>query len=806
MKLINNPANFFLQLDKLAEKTANFVENNKTNMYSTEYIGVYFPPTKPIPLDDIASNIFQFVSIDRLELDYKDSIGHRKTLFKYEDLIKLSTDNKDYYVFTHKAVTEFCEELKENKRKQLYICDISETYYSIIDINNVDYFLTKIQLNMLGEMKKYGKTVRCYYSYNSSEFLIDWWDSNEKFLDDCRNFRKTTLFSFRKSFDECTYDYEDIDFEKEYSSFLSFNESVNNSRYANIIPKLNNSAEKCIEEMKGKEISVFGQTISDFSQFNTQKVKMLASIIALTSDMLDDFKFKNYSDIKNFTKNIEKNFEEAFSKSKQYLYSLNDELKVTTDRLFSEYFNLANCLNQYLTNTLNESSETILLQEVRLISNTSKNLEEDRFLHTFNHLPTIACYYNSLTVISEKFIKELIFNDLECLVYKWIFDLVCAVEKNEDKIDVTFLNLPLCFKNLLDEYLEASTFYMEALSLHLELDDFEKENEGLSALEMMEEAILKFPYSKLFYKKYFEFGGKMTEDIKTFATLNRVDLSDLYEKEEKRLLAEQRSKEEYEKLKAEKKRLAEEKLQKVKDTMTERFGEELINSYPDLFIPLATNPIFVENSDTEFTSPQQVTEAVFSYIDKKLKGKGDTLISPNNSSFAKKLNNVSAIYGAKDINKNTVLFLFDATLFGSGKDGFVVSEEYFCFRNMLSNANMIAIKNIKKISNDNTNTIINDKYTVETNMCGIGAKEVVNILTFCICNLLKLNLTNTTNEINTQGWKCSCGNINDINTKFCGECGSKKAEEPQDWICSNCNTKNPANSKFCGECGTPKGN
>lgn len=47
--------------------------------------------------------------------------------------------------------------------------------------------------------------------------------------------------------------------------------------------------------------------------------------------------------------------------------------------------------------------------------------------------------------------------------------------------------------------------------------------------------------------------------------------------------------------------------------------------------------------------------------------------------------------------------------------------------------------------------------------------------------------------------KCpNCGNENDENQKFCGECGAKLAQSTK---CPNCGNEIPANAKFCGECG-----
>lgn len=49
------------------------------------------------------------------------------------------------------------------------------------------------------------------------------------------------------------------------------------------------------------------------------------------------------------------------------------------------------------------------------------------------------------------------------------------------------------------------------------------------------------------------------------------------------------------------------------------------------------------------------------------------------------------------------------------------------------------------------------------------------------------------------GWDCSCGAQN-IQSRFCPECGTKKPESIQGWNCPQCGKQN-IHSKFCPECG-----
>lgn len=54
----------------------------------------------------------------------------------------------------------------------------------------------------------------------------------------------------------------------------------------------------------------------------------------------------------------------------------------------------------------------------------------------------------------------------------------------------------------------------------------------------------------------------------------------------------------------------------------------------------------------------------------------------------------------------------------------------------------------------------------------------------------------------STGWNCECGHKN-ISTKFCPDCGAKKPEPPDAWICSECGTKD-ITSRFCPNCGAKK--
>ncbi len=53
-------------------------------------------------------------------------------------------------------------------------------------------------------------------------------------------------------------------------------------------------------------------------------------------------------------------------------------------------------------------------------------------------------------------------------------------------------------------------------------------------------------------------------------------------------------------------------------------------------------------------------------------------------------------------------------------------------------------------------------------------------------------------EPKNEGWKCSCGSVNDVNAKFCSACGKAKDSKK---VCPKCNAENGAEAKFCASCG-----
>lgn len=449
---------------------------------------------------------------------------------------------------------------------------------------------------------------------------------------------------------------------------------------------------------------------------------------------------------------------------------------------------------------------------------------------------------------SQEFFKELIETDLIYLILK-CFNSMNSLLQNA-KLFKKFerhIDYSVVFEN----YIKAYKLYTIALAKNLKLA-FLPVYEGLeeahkkSSAELMQEALILFPYYAKYYEKYIEFGGEMSEELSIYASAHMVDLTALYEKE--KALIEKRKQEEAEKkrLEEEKRKAEEERVKKELESLSKTFGD-LTSQYPEVFKLLLDNPIYLENKDTEITDHIKISDAVFRYLSTVYSADQNTnLFSGTSEKFSNKKGNIKTVHGADKIKDNNVLMLFDITVFGSAKDGFVITNENICVRNSFEQPFAVAIKDIKKLSIKEKCLLINDKYKIDIGISCVKPIEFLHIFSYCICNLLHLesngyelapmpsyvasNQSTVSNEnqfvnsaagafksifgkisstldsvISTPNtWKCSCGKDVSIENKFCPNCGAKQPEIASEWVCSSCGKKNTKESNFCGQCGTKK--
>lgn len=476
---------------------------------------------------------------------------------------------------------------------------------------------------------------------------------------------------------------------------------------------------------------------------------------------------------------------------------------------------------------------------------------------------------------SKKYLRELIELDFKYIVLAimsrsfQIYDTTGCASLLSDKAED--------FDDLLDNYTSAMGLYASVVADEFKLsfpcefdiedllDKFEDEYDELEEpiddnLFVMQKVLLMFPYELKFYKKYFELGGKLTEELYLYAAAHMIDLSEMYEKEKeriekekaeaeirkaeaakrkaeaeeiarieaekkriederkkaeaeerKRIQAEKRkaAAEEKKRLEAEKRRAKEEKDKLARELIPTRFGT-LVSEYPDLFEHLKDNPIWLENSDAQIENHNNVSEVVFKYINDTYGSVYLTMYAGNSVKYKSKIRNITGVHG-KDVTENNAVLFYDSTVFGSGKDGFVMTNERICVRNFLEQATSMSLRDVKRLSFDEKNIFINDTFRLEMAVCKLSKEELVNIFNYCICNLLCLlhskggsapGVSNSPTPATPGGRRCECGNVVSEGAKFCSKCGAKQPEHVNEWFCSSCGKKNASDSNFCGQCGT----
>jgi len=455
---------------------------------------------------------------------------------------------------------------------------------------------------------------------------------------------------------------------------------------------------------------------------------------------------------------------------------------------------------------------------------------------------------------SQEFFKELIETDLIYLILK-CFNSMNSMLQNAKLFKKYECHID--YRVVFESYIKAYKLYTIALAKHLKLaflpvyEGFEDANKKTSA-ELMQEALLLFPYYTKYYEKYIEFGGEMSDELKIYASAHMVDLSTLYQKEKERIEKRKQEEAERQRKEAEQKRLEEEKRKAEEErvrcelsALSETYGD-LVTRYPDMFKLLIDNPVYTENKNVEITEHTKISDIILSYVVSKHSNGISNLFSGTSDKFNSKKGNIKTIHGADKIKDNNVLMLFDTTVFGSAKDGFVITNENICVRNSFEQPFAVAIKDVKQITTREKYLLINDKYKIDVGVSCVTPLDFVHIFSYCVCNLLYLaekgyqiaplsatavpNQSSATNDnqfissatgafktifgkisstlesvtTTKTTWKCECGKDIPSENKFCPNCGTKQPEVTTEWVCSSCGKQNPKESNFCGQCGTKK--
>ncbi len=500
------------------------------------------------------------------------------------------------------------------------------------------------------------------------------------------------------------------------------------------------------------------------------------------------------------------------------------------------------------------------------------------------------------------FIKELVVLDFMYIFY-YVVETIASNGKKIYGLEDTPTD---AIDDFLDSFEKAYKLYIVSRANYLNIEfipnfkGVSKSIRDLSPIKLMEKVILEFPYSKYFYNKYFEMGGKLTENLIIFAAIHMVDLSDMIPQnkdvpiesnskdivdlyvsdanddllnrlenlqkiklerqqqekirkaeelaaaeeerkliaERERIKAEERRRNaalererlaEQERLKAEENKLCEEiaaeeraaaaqrqkelqekkrielqqKIEHAESKVLEIFSENLREEKAEFFVNFKDNPVFLSSIDDIPQNHKDIAKRVFRFIQQEYANIDTRLNGEHSVGFSKKLKTVMSMYGAEKVNSDTVLMIFDETLFNSAKDGFVITKDYFLFRSIAFRSEVIPLKNIQSVSFSERSIFVNGS-EIQAGLSRLDKKILADIIIYCVCFLLRNKEEKNSECAIAEVWTCTCGSKNPADTKFCGACGNSRPNIDIDWICSGCGTSNLAKSKFCTECGKAK--
>ena len=305
-----------------------------------------------------------------------------------------------------------------------------------------------------------------------------------------------------------------------------------------------------------------------------------------------------------------------------------------------------------------------------------------------------------------------------------------------------------------------------------------------------QELLLLFPYDASFYVPYLQYGGEATEELHRFACGHLVELAEVIrsvekrkqENEMKRTLQEQQMRQEEERQKRRqeeedrKKKLEAERLQRQKEEAEQRAKKqmheekiriveekkrkeeqdaarklealkalperyrEIAPLHADLFYALMENPLYIDDPELDYTEPAMLTDKVLRFIDKNYDLSASRFYTTASMHYQRRYVNMTHAYGAEIFNTEPILFYCDDTVFGGGKEGFMLTTHHFCYKNIGESGFLIPLDHIKSISltSDGKRININGTRSVTYTMGCVSVRNVCNLLNFAVCNLLYL--------------------------------------------------------------------
>lgn len=305
------------------------------------------------------------------------------------------------------------------------------------------------------------------------------------------------------------------------------------------------------------------------------------------------------------------------------------------------------------------------------------------------------------------------------------------------------------------EYLKANQYYAVYLAKKYDLQyipRFTDDNKMISRYskkELLEKAICTYPFESEFYSAYLDECGIDMPPL-GFAKLMRIfdiddnRISDIENKEAeeyKRIETEKAARAAWEA--AEKARQEEERRQreaeqqKKYDELAAIYGQTYHN-HKIVFNNLLDNNIFEMFFKRTFESSKQLISEVDRYLaDKNIISA--KLFTNTSAKFKIMLQKAKASYVKEPINDEDVLLLVDATVFGNGKNGFILTKNAIYLKGMLTNATKYGFENIEHMSSSMEGIVIGKSdYSMGTGLPGsIG--EIGKIVSCVIANQMYIN-------------------------------------------------------------------
>lgn len=327
------------------------------------------------------------------------------------------------------------------------------------------------------------------------------------------------------------------------------------------------------------------------------------------------------------------------------------------------------------------------------------------------------------------------------------------------------------YSEYVENFFKSSSYYAIYVARKLNIkyvpaypDYDNNECKHLNNIELLENAIVYFPFEEEYYREYLNL-IKSSNRIPSRELIKLMEICNIdqsiingflfiIEAEEKRVEVEEKARLRREAWEAEQKRKKEEEeaarraeQERIREESNKQYLQELSKIYgdfvfenKDLLYSLKNNIVF----KTFFRKPYNNYDELLADTNKYLQT--TSLVSAKflvkgSSKFDTIYHKAKQAYINEDINSEDALFVFDATLFGNAKNGFVITKNKVFAKEMIFDAKSIFIKDIMRMSISSTSTIlckdINDISSFVELPATFG--EIGNLVTAIILNIKYLD-------------------------------------------------------------------